>query len=243
MSRRTTVNYFIRSTKLTQPVCLAVVADLHNDTYQDVLPLLHSVDAILIVGDLVSRHQKDQSNALRFLQEAPQCAPTYYAIGNHERKLPDPEAWLNTARETDAVLLDNTCLNLNEEIVLGAFSSPVLGETPDARILQEMSAKPGFRLLMCHHPELFKSYVKPCDIDLTLAGHAHGGHWRLFGQGLYSPGQGLFPRLTRGLYEDDRLLVSMGMHNDAVIPRFNTPCELLLLHLMPEKERSDEDAE
>ena len=93
------------------------------------------------------------------------------------------------------------------------------------------AAQEGFRLLMCHHPEYYARYVKPYDIDLTLAGHAHGGQVQLFGQGLYSPGQGILPRLTHGFYEQGKLLVSRGMTNSARAPRINNPCELILLHL------------
>ncbi|MBQ7306303.1 MAG: hypothetical protein IJW85_08850 [Clostridia bacterium] len=74
------------------------------------------------------------------------------------------------------------------------------------------------------------------DIDLTLSGHAHGGQVRLFGRGLFAPGQGILPRLTSGWYFDRRLLVSRGLTNSAGAPRINDPCELILLHLKGEND-------
>ena len=72
------------------------------------------------------------------------------------------------------------------------------------------------------------------EIDLTLSGHAHGGQIRLFGQGLYAPGQGVFPRLTGGFYDGGRLLVSRGMTNTVRIPRIGNPCELVMIEISPQ---------
>ena len=99
----------------------------------------------------------------------------------------------------------------------------------------EFSEEDGITILLCHHPEYYDRYIRAFSVDLTLAGHAHGGQWRLFGQGLFAPGQGLFPRYTSGLYED-RLLVSRGMANvPKWIPRINNRPELILLHFVPKK--------
>ena len=84
---------------------------------------------------------------------------------------------------------------------------------------------------MCHHPEYFRRCIAPFDIDLTVAGHAHGGQVRIGKQGVYSPGQGLLPRLTSGFYDDGRLLVSRGVTNATWAPRINCGCEVIMLHL------------
>ena len=89
---------------------------------------------------------------------------------------------------------------------------------------------------MCHHPEWYEPYVQSFGLDLTVAGHAHGGQVNLFGHGLYAPGQGLFPRLTCGFYDNGHLLVNRGMTNACGLPRFGNPCEMLLLRLENGKE-------
>ena len=71
------------------------------------------------------------------------------------------------------------------------------------------------------------------DIDLILAGHAHGGQIRLFGHGLYAYGQGLFPKYTKGIY-DGKLIVSAGLANTSRFPRINNPPEIVFLTLKPE---------
>ena len=97
--------------------------------------------------------------------------------------------------------------------------------------LPEMARRPEFRLLMCHHPEYFARHIALHDIDLTVAGHCHGGQVRIGHQGLYAPGQGILPRLTSGFYFDGRLLVSRGVTNATWAPRINCACEVIMLHL------------
>ncbi len=77
------------------------------------------------------------------------------------------------------------------------------------------------------------------EIDFTVCGHAHGGQIQLFGHGLYAPGQGFFPKLTHGLHGGNRMMISRGMSNGTSLPRFNNPCELIMLRLEPEKNETD----
>lgn len=84
--------------------------------------------------------------------------------------------------------------------------------------------------MLAHHPErrLWKGYAggggkAP---DLTLAGHAHGGQFRIFGMGVYAPDQGLFPRVTYGRYkigENAELIVSRGIGKSEFPIRLNNP--------------------
>lgn len=223
----------VSSPAVDAPLTLALVADLHNAPYGDMLPHLQGVDAILILGDLVNRHRRGYGHAAGFLRDAPQLAPTFYAIGNHEWRFPQKDEYWPLVQESQVRVLDNEWVAF-KNIVLGALSSAPR-EAISTGFLADMAAQPGFRLLMCHHPEWFEKYVAPYHIDLTLAGHAHGGQVRIGSQGLYAPGQGLLPKLTGGWYFDHRLLVSRGMTNSAMAPRLNNPCEMILLHLVPEK--------
>ena len=86
-----------------------------------------------------------------------------------------------------------------------------------------------FRILLSHRPEVFEVY-SDFGIDLALTGHAHGGQIRIGGQGIYAPGQGLLPRLTRGVV-DDKMIISTGAGNPARMPRWGNPCEVLLIRM------------
>lgn len=236
MTRRLITEMTVASEKILEPLTLAVVSDLHNGDYQDVLPVLAHTDAILIVGDLVDRHRGGYERAVRFLHDAPDVAPTFYAIGNHERKFKQRTAYWPHVESSRVTVLDNRFTPFRG-ILLGGLSSAERGGV-DAGFLAEADGDPAFKLLMCHHPEYFTRYVQEHDVDLTVAGHAHGGQVQLMGRGLYSPGQGLLPRWTHGFYFDGRLLVSRGMTNSANLPRVSNPCELILLKL--QKGQTDE---
>lgn len=226
----------VYSPKITHPLTLAVCPDFHNGNVDLVLSACQGADAILVVGDLVDRHAhftNGYDNAVRFLREAPGVAPVFYAIGNHERKhRKRAEYWPHVERSRVTVL-DDRFVVLGG-IVLGGLTSRKGG--PETAWLPEMAAQPGFKLLMCHHPEYYKTAILNWDIDLTLAGHAHGGQVRIGRQGIYSPGQGLFPKLTSGFYFNDRLLVSRGVTNATWAPRINCACELIILHLEPQED-------
>ncbi len=96
---------------------------------------------------------------------------------------------------------------------------------PDTAWLDAFTQAGGWHILLCHHPEYWP-LLRGRPIELVCSGHAHGGQVRLFGQGLFSPGQGILPRYTRGLYEG-RLLVSAGLANTVRVPRLFNPPELV----------------
>lgn len=169
--------------------------------------------------------------------------PRSHNLGNHERLLPDIAEYLPLVQKSDVTVLDDCFVDFRG-ITLGGVSSarkmpgmPPVRAQMDAKkpFLQAMAARDGFKLLLCHHPEYFAPLVQGLDIDLTLAGHAHGGQVRIGSQGIYSPGQGLFPKLTSGFYFDDKLFISRGMTNSACAPRLWCPCELVMVRLLPNR--------
>ncbi len=233
--KRIRTEYTFRTSRIDRPLRFAVASDLHSDTFDDVLEDFSRCDAVLIPGDLVDRHRKNNSNAYRFLEIVPEIVPVFYSIGNHERKYREREEYLEIVRESRVTLLDNESIGFHG-VRIGGLSS-TKGE-PDLEFIKGFAAEDGYRLLLCHHPETYRDYVAGRGIDLTLCGHAHGGQIQVFGRGLYAPGQGLFPKLTHGLYDGGKMLVSRGMTNGAKprIPRIGNPCELIILNL----ERTEE---
>lgn len=209
---------------------LAVASDLHSSPFDDLLEEFSRCDAVLVPGDLVDRHRKDNSEAERFLEIVPDCAPVFMSIGNHERKFAHAEEFVRRVEESRVTLLRDESVRFHG-LCLGGLSSA--WEEPDTAFLDRFEREEGFRLLLCHHPEVCRDYVWGRDIDLTLCGHAHGGQIQIRGRGLYAPGQGLFPQLTHGFYNEGKMLVSRGMTNGAKprIPRIGNPCELIILTL------------
>ena len=96
---------------------------------------------------------------------------------------------------------------------------------------------PRYRILLSHHPEywcLEEPMLINRNIDLVLSGHAHGGQFRLFGQGFFAPGQGWFPKFTSGIHRGKygRMIISKGMANTVrVAPRLFNPTEVVYIEV------------
>ena len=244
--------YILTPPRLRQSMTLAVAADLHGRPFEDILETLRTLapDAILIPGDLMEDgHLFDPAHeGYTFLRAAAAIAPTYYSLGNHEMgcyhrgnhfakplQKPIPEDLDTRVADTGAHLLDNTHRTVGDISFCG-LRSGLDGKrnAPDPEALRRFDSLPGVRVLLCHHPEYYAPYLKSTSIELIVSGHAHGGQWRIFGRGVYAPGQGLFPRYTSGV-TDGRFVISRGLGNHTHIPRIFNPPELLLLRLEPQK--------
>lgn len=224
-------------------------------------------DAILFAGDLFRGHRPvrggdlfaKQTQVLPFLSACAQIAPTFLSLGNHEWLLRAED--LQRLAETGATVLDNRFVTQGALVIGGLTSAlttvyrqramsengmemPPRRRRADSRVFQPETAwldafeqQPGYKILLCHHPEYW-SLRPPMlwerKIDLVLAGHAHGGQIRLLGQGLLSPGQGWFPQLTSGVHPGayGQLVISRGLANTGrPIPRLFNPRETVRIVL------------
>ncbi len=230
---------------------IAVASDLHGNANDAPLALLRQEqpDLILIPGDLMDDTALRDENAsgYAFLRACSAIAPTYYSLGNHELAcyhkgnpwrhpipLPLNDEIRTRIANTGAILLDNDCAPFGERILICGLTSGIHGaeNKPNAEALSRFASADGIKILLCHHPEYYVPYIQSTDIALTVCGHAHGGHWRFFGRGVYAPGQGLFPKYTSGVI-DSRCVISRGLGNHTWIPRIFNPCELVLIEFSP----------
>lgn len=225
------ISSFSFSAKIKRPLKFAVISDLHGCDNSPVIEVIKNekAQAVLVAGDFIHSN-RNYLRGLEFLRLCAEIVPTFCVLGNHEKRYRgDLKALIE---KTGAVCLDNDFGHFGD-VVIGGLSS--IGgrrkrEEPILEMLTRFSNESKFKILLCHHPEYYERYIKERNIDLTLSGHAHGGQWRFFGQGLYSPGQGLFPKYTSGLY-DGRLLVSRGLGNPYFIPRINNRPQLIVVDI------------
>ena len=225
-------------------ITLAVLADIHARRVEETLSLVeqNKPDIILIPGDLVDgaaiEKYKEHSNfveeAITNLNRIAQIAPTYYSIGNHEKQL--TEAEIKELHGSKAVVVDNRYVNVSADLYIGGLSSgrnyhdKKASQKPDISFIAEFEKVSGFKILLSHHPEYYEPFLKDKGIDLIISGHAHGGQVRIGNQGLYSPGQGLFPKYTSGIH-DGKLIVSRGIAGTELFPRINNKPETVYIFL------------
>lgn len=233
-STRLIIENEFRTSSVVVPVRFALISDLHNAVFDDILPKLETVDAVLVNGDLTDRHSKGCGfeHSVDFLRTVPKIRPVFYSLGNHERKMRERDAYFKAIAHTDVNLLDNSQAEFSG-IYLGGLTSNAEGRA-DTGFLDRFEENNGYKLLLCHHPEVWARDVKDRNIDLTLCGHAHGGQINILGRGLFAPGQGLFPRYSGGMYGGGKMLLSRGMTNNTVFPRINNPCEFHIVTVKPD---------
>jgi predicted MPP superfamily phosphohydrolase len=225
---------------------ISVVSDLHGMEFgEGNARLLRAVreqepDLIAVTGDVV-----DDPEQLAILPALARgltaIAPTYYGTGNHEwatRKVPEI---ISILEQCGVTVLQNESIPLEQDgqrIILAGIHDPN-GRSDQKQLPQlaeELRAEyeDPFVLLLAHRNTYFATYAR-CEIDLTLAGHGHGGIIRLpFTDGLISTDRTLFPTWTSGLYELDgaQMVVSRGLGNTPGFFRlFNRPhLPLVVLH-------------
>ncbi len=253
-------NYTVNTDKRGIDLTVACVSDLHARPCKKIITALKNIspDIILLAGDIfeiiVPYMENRNKNAEEFIKECVNLAPTFYTIGNHEiyhshakrglAKTPDrtlEKEHFNMLRSIGVTLINDDyvkyALGESEILIGGAIcgrdKDPAISE-PDFNlefIDQFDKNQDIFKILLCHYPHYYPQYLKNTSYDLILAGHAHGGQWRIFGRGVFAPHQGLFPKLTSGIH-DGRLIISRGaVNNTKPIPRFFNPCEILKIKI------------
>ena len=243
--------YEIKNSNFQKKICVAVVSDLHGCDPSAVIGALSEErpDYILMPGDIFERLDGRDTllfrNGMRLLCEASRIAPVFYTTGNHEdggvhsyrvrtgsRVIAREydEGAVRRIKDSGAIFLENSFV-LRDGIAFGGLLSGVIneGSLPELSFLDKFCTCDAPKILLCHHPEYYGKYLKGRNIDLIVSGHAHGGQWRIFGQGIYSPGQGLFPKYTRGVY-DGKMVVSTGLKT-GWIPRFFNPPEVVFVKI------------
>ncbi len=251
-------HYEIITDKVSETIKIALITDLHSCGYgEDEKKLISAIDSqmpdlVLLGGDICDDVIPDD-NAEMFLKGIAGRYPCFYVTGNHEYWSGRVESILELFSAYGVSVLDGSF----EEIKINGQTITVCGITdPDATIYTGGSPdtraqldaifesdphdKDNCTLLLSHRPELIGMYLQ-YDFDLILAGHTHGGQWRIPGiiNGLFAPDQGWFPRYAGGMYVigDKVMVVSRGLAKESTkVPRiFNRP-ELVIVTISPPTE-------
>lgn len=175
------------------------------------------------------KSRPDTERTYNFFRELVKIAPVYMSLGNHEQKLLDED--LELFKSLNINLLDNSCKDFyfnGDKYIIGGLSS-----FADESFLEEFSKKDGYKILLSHHPIYYDVMIKDKDIDLILSGHNHGGQMRFSDRGLFSSGEGFFPKYDKGIFYN-KLIVTAGCANTVAMPRINNPREIVSIELVEE---------
>ena len=172
------------------------------------------------------KHDIRKQNAYDFLMKASEIAPVVMSLGNHELYLTEEDKAV--LKDANVALLNNSTVEIKNVLFGGIPSKQITGKI-DTEFLTRFSELPGYRVLLCHHPEYYDK-LRSYPINLFLSGHCHGGQIRICDHGLFAPGHGILPRYHHGVY-DGRLVVSSGCANTASIPRWGNETEVVVVRI------------
>lgn len=254
----TVKRYEVQDARIQGSVRIALITDLHSCKYgKNQEKLLRAIeeqkpDVILLGGDIIDDHLPT-GPAEVFLEGISGKYPIYYVTGNHEcwSGKENYQASMAIIEKYEIKRLAGDCevLNINgTELVIGGIDDPYAAMVESMIWSKELSdimegadekASGAYTVLLSHRPESFEAYVNK-GVDLALAGHAHGGQWRIpfLINGMFAPDQGLFPKYAGGRYEKDgtTMIVSRGLAREStILPRFCNPPELVIIDLVGAK--------
>lgn len=260
---RLTVTHYQLSAKISAPLRVVQLADLHGKCFgRENRRLLSTVEGlhpalVVLTGDTISADCHALAETITLLARLTMLCPVVLIPGNHEYRSGRWEEIAPQLRAVGVQILENQALSLtirDEPVqIVGCaeglatsrldYLRELIGQYPfvsQRTLLEPLSKAPGLRLVLSHFPEYFSlaghaSYAQ-FSFDAMLAGHAHGGHWRWKNRGLFAAGQGFFPRFSGGCYgEKPALIVSRGLGNDSPLPRIGNPPEVVAVTFLPEE--------
>ena len=194
----------------------------------------HEPDLVLLGGDLIERRAEE---ILLLNKALPLLNPplgVFAVPGNHEYGAePDLRLWRSFLQEHDVTLLTNAGqrLHRNGHTLWLAGVDDLTHGTPDLERALDGAHHEEPIVLLSHHPDLFRE-ASWSGVDLTIAGHTHGGQITLFGK---TPLRHTRLGYWRGHFEEDgaQLYVGRGAGTTWVPVRIQAPGEASLIRLLP----------
>jgi uncharacterized protein len=215
------------------PLRIVQLADLHVERMtprERALPSLVAglaPDLIVLTGDLLSTTYNDDPHALAdlraLLQQLHAPGGIYAVWGNAEVDIPDVLRPL--LDDLGIVLLEDQAVEVgihDHHLWLMGVSCTCDRIADGMRVRALLVGAPAgaFTLLLYHTPDLMPQ-VTSLGVDLYLAGHTHGGQWRLPGFGAILTSSHYWKRYEAGQYHEGNtvLYVSRGLGMEG----FGTP--------------------
>ena len=242
-------SYQIPSDKIDTQIRILQLTDLHNSEFgednQELIDRIasQSPDLILLTGDLLNSGEPVTEIATNLISALCEIAPVYLSLGNHEIEYQDNFGTDITQlyQDAGAIVLEHQYRDITvkgQSLRIGGIYGYCL---PDKYLETEEAALPdGADGQLQHLPIawLKNDALEEWNMDCVFSGHLHGGQVILPGiGGVYAPDMGWFPGRLKGVFDSKdgkrHLVLSAGIGNTEVIPRFNNIPEIVCVDLVP----------
>ncbi len=243
--------YEIKNSKLPESFDgykIVQISDVHSRIFGEdnskVINLVKKInpDIVVMSGDIISAREEDIDGFINLYKEIYTKYTTYYAIGNHERKIRYNKYKYYIGRLKDLgvhVIINGTerIKKGDEHIDISALKfrenmqPKKLTKEKEQKYIKYMKnklsdiEKNNFNILIAHDPENFDMY-RSLNVDLILSGHVHGGLIRFGKICLLSPRRKFFPKYSYGKNTkgSTTIITSSGMGRATLNVRlFNRP--------------------
>jgi len=250
--RMKVVNYTISSDKLSSPLKIVFITDLHSSYYgkgeKRIIKKIDKFqpDVIMLGGDIYD-DTKPMDITQEFMCNIGKRYRCYYVTGNHEVKSGHLDSIKNLVRSSGVRLLEKeTTVFLNGRDSINICGWPDVTEEAvwkkvwdGVDSLARNCNSDNYTILLHHRPEFVEQFME-YGYDLLTAGHYHGGQFRLpwKKEGVYAPDHAGAGTYTGGLYRFDKryAIISRGLaRGNTIIPRFYIRPELVEITIVPEE--------
>ena len=222
---------------------VAQISDVHSGVYMtgrnmmEIVELTNSLHAniVALTGDHVDSADIQIPSMQKAMKQLKSDYGIYGCLGNHDH-FATADRVSGALRDIDVVMLNNAhrILTINgEQIAFVGVDDAGRGAGNFARLeaAAEGLDREMFKVLLSHRPEFFPR-AKEAGMDLTLAGHTHGGQVGPEFWGINLNPAYLVTKYVRGLYQEDgkQLYVNVGVGMVGVPIRI-VPPEITLITL------------
>lgn len=245
-----TENQKLFSEKITSPVRIVLVSDLHSSSFGKDNVILKNLikqqkpDLIFVLGDMYSRFEAERpETAVEFTTALTEYAPVYFVSGDHDYS----DKYFKALEDGGVNVLNfeksDVTVNENEISIYGIRSEWF---SPTFSLNNAFSPADGDRIniLLAHCPymEKYKGFE---NLDFVFSGDTHGGMIRLPLLGPVYYNGSILPKITysgkmydKGYYNVNgtQLFVTSGAGNYPLPLRFNNRPEIVSIDLLPKSQ-------
>ena len=229
-----------KTNKVNRDYRIVHLSDYHSNNKIDVAEAVVNLnpDLIVFTGDLIDRRRYDIDSAMLLIDELKHICSIYYISGNHEAWSGHYDEVKEELIKRNVFVLEDNSYTYDDLNIVGlkdfgfGLKDGTNTEITDikSRVMKNNVVKNHLNILLVHRPELLKEYSK-YDYNIIFSGHAHGGQFRFFNRGLYSPNQGILPKYTSGRHEmnGSTLFISRGLGNSRFPIRIFNNFEIIVV--------------
>lgn len=216
---------------------IVFASDFHfkkNQTKQaeNIIKIINNenADLVLLGGDFINGHKEKSSLPIKEIAHhfSKITSPTYTVLGNHDYGAGNTKITKEFEQYKINVLSNNNkkVTVKNKTIYIAGVQDLQTGY-PDINKALENTEKP--TILLTHSPDIFPEILQ--DINLTLAGHVHGGQIRIPLLGAIIIPSKYGNKYSQGLIVENKqkMIVTKGIGTSILPLRFNCKPEIVVI--------------